>query len=575
MTSSEASPDSRGKTKTPSGQKPKTQIPPEVEEYLQIVEGGKPRSCPEQKALAKMLRRIFREEELTVDRDLADKYLGLSKYLPYQLFPWERFFLVLTLCTFTLDGLPRFRTAFSMIGRGAGKDGMIAYGSLCLVSPFNPVRSYDVDICANKEEQATRPLTDLIEILDEPKQAAKLKKHFYHTKEMVQGRVNRGIVRGRTSNARGNDGMRSGLVVFNEVHAYENNENIKVFVSGLGKTKHPRIWIFSSNGTVNDGPLDDYLARSRRILFDGENDRGFLPFICCLSKKDEVHDPENWYMANPSLQYLPDLFQETMDEYHDWKDNPAQNADFLTKRMGLRSGFSEVSVTDYENILKTKGPLPNLDGKPCVAGIDYAELSDWAAVNLHFRIGDQRYDINHAWICKESKTLSRVKAPWQDWVVDGWCTLVDAPSIGPSLIADYLRDAGRRYAIKGLAADHFRWTVLAEEMARLGFDARDKTKVKLVRPSDIMQADTVIQTLFDKGLLHWGDNPVLRWATNNTKRVPSSKKEGSNTGNYYYAKIEHKSRKTDPFMAFVASITIENKIGAGAQLVQPPPVFVL
>ena len=573
MTSSSDS--NRVQKTAPSGPAPKTQIPPEVEAYLQIVESDRPRSCPEQKALAKLIRKIFRDEDLTVDRDLLDKYLALSKYLPYELFPWERFFIALTLCLFTSDGLPRFRTAFSMIGRGAGKDGMIAYGSMCLVSPFNPVRSYDVDICANKEEQATRPLTDLIEILDRPSQAAKLQKHFYHTKEMVQGRVNRGCVRGRTSNAKGNDGMRSGMVVFNEVHAYENNENIKVFVSGLGKTKHPRIWIFSSNGTVNDGPLDDYLARSRRILFDGENDRGFLPFVCCLSKKDEVHDPENWYMANPSLQYLPDLFQETMDEYHDWRDNPAQNADFLTKRMGLRSGFSEVSVTDYENILKTKGELPRLDGKPCVVGIDYAELSDWAAVNLHFRVGNDRYDINHAWICKESKTLSRVKAPWQDWVMAGHCTLVDAPSIGPGLLTDYIRDAGRRYAVKGLAADHFRWTVLSEEMAKIGFDARDKNRVKLVRPSDIMQADTVIQQCFDNGLLHWGDNPVLRWATNNTKRIPSSRKQGSDTGNYYYAKIEPKARKTDPFMAFVASITIENKIGAGGPPQAPPPVFVL
>lgn len=563
---------------TPSSdtRQPKTAIPPEVEEYLRIVETDTPkRSCPEQKALAALIRKTFAEEELFFDRELADKYFGLAKYLPYDLFPWERFFVALTLCLYTPEGLPRFRTAFAMIGRGAGKDGMIAYGSMCLVSPFNPVRSYDVDICANKEEQATRPLTDLVEILDRPEHAAKLKKHFYHTKEVVQGRVNRGVVRGRTSNAKGNDGMRSGLVVFNEVHAYENNDNIKVFVSGLGKTKHPRIWILSSNGTVNDGPLDDYLARSRRILFDGEADRGFLPFICCLAKKDEVHDPENWYMANPSLAYLPDLFQETMDEYHDWKENPAQNADFLTKRMGLRSGFSEVSVTDYANVLRTKGELPNLDRLPCVVGIDYAELSDWAAVDLHFRIGDERYDINHAWICSESKTLSRVKAPWRDWCQMGICTYVEGTSITPGMLADYIREAGRRYSIKGLAADHFRWTVLADEMARLGFDSRDKTRVKLLRPSDIMQADTVIQHLFDNGLLHWGDNPALRWAVNNTKRVPSSRKIGSDTGNYYYAKIEAKARKTDPFMAFVAAICIEDKMGAGGALKPPPPVFVL
>lgn len=35
------------------------------------------------------------------------------------------------------------------------------------------------------------------------------------------------------------------------------------------------------------------------------------------------------------------------------------------------------------------------------------------------------------------------------------------------------------------------------------------------------------------------------------------------TGNFIYAKIEAKSRKTDPFMALVASMTIEPLLGSG------------
>ena len=55
----------------------------------------------------------------------------------------------------------------------------------------------------------------------------------------------------------------------------------------------------------------------------------------------------------------------------------------------------------------------------------------------------------------------------------------------------------------------------------------------------------------------------MRWAVNNTKRVRSSKKLGVDTGNYIYAKIEGKSRKTDPWMALVASMTIESELGTG------------
>ena len=470
-----------------------SEIHPVILRYLELVESGEPRVCPEQTALAAYVRRVFATEDLTVDGDQLNHYLSMARYFPFQeLFPWEAFLLALWDCTYTAEGLPRWKTVLVMVGRGAGKDGLIAFDSFY--------------------------------------QEKKLNRHYYHTKELVQGRKNKGVIRGRTNNPKGRDGMRSGKVIFNEVHAFENYANIKVFVTGQGKVAQPRVGIFTSNGEVNDGPLDDYLARGRRILFENEPDRGFLPFICCLESKDQVHDEANWYMANPSLAYLPNLLQETRDEYHDWVEHPEQNGDFLTKRMGLRAGFQEISVTDYEKVKATNRELPDLRGWSCTVGLDYAELSDWASVNLHFRRGSDRFDINHSWICAQSKTLPRVKAPWQ---------------------------------IRMLAMDHYRWTLVSEAMRRIGWDANDKTRVKLVRPSDIMQVEPVIQECFDREYFTWGDCPPLRWAVNNTKRVRSSKKLGVDTGNYIYAKIEGKSRKTDPWMALVASMTAEPVLGAG------------
>ncbi|MGC7872601.1 hypothetical protein ACPUYX_13860 [Desulfosporosinus sp. SYSU MS00001] len=58
----------------------------------------------------------------------------------------------------------------------------------------------------------------------------------------------------------------------------------------------------------------------------------------------------------------------------------------------------------------------------------------------------------------------------------------------------------------------------------------------------------------------WGDYPPLRWAAWNTKKVRRGREEGTDTGNYYYAKIEAKSRKTDPWMAVVHSMCIENEL---------------
>lgn len=547
------------------------EIPKEVLGYLESVEQDCPRACREQHALAAYVRRVFAQEDVYVDREQLGRYLGLVKYFPYdRLFPWEEFLLTLWDCTYKADGTPRWKTVLCMVGRGAGKDGFIAFDSACSISPYNPVAHYNVDICANNEEQAVTPVKDLAEVLETPKWESKLRKHYYHTKELIQGRKNKGVMKGRTNNPKGRDGMRSGKVVFNEVHAFENYDNIKVFITGQGKVAQPRVGIFTSNGEVSDGPLDDYLARGRRILFEGEEDNGFLPFICCLESKDQVHDPENWFMSNPSLYYMPHLQQEIADEYRDWKDHPEQNGDFITKRMGIRAGFKEIAVTDYEKVKATNQTVPDLQGWSCTVGIDYAELSDWAAVNLHFRRGAERYDINHAWMCLQSRMLSRVKAPWKEWAERGLVTVVDDVSIHPDLLAQYIAKAAEKYNLKMLAMDHYRWTLVSESLRKIGFDAADKTRVKMIRPSDIMQVEPVIQECFDRGLFHWGDNPCLRWAVNNTKRVASSRQLGVDTGNFIYAKIEARSRKTDPFMALVASMVVEPALGDGMPVEMPP-----
>ena len=548
-----------------------TRIPADVLDYLKRVESGNPRACKDQKAFAKYIRKVFREEKLIVDKERIANYMNLLKYFPYkQLYPWERCLFVLWNCVYTAPERPRWKTLFCMVARGAGKDGFIAFDSMCMISPYNKVQNYDVDICANNEEQAMRPLLDLIDVLETPAQEAKLKKHFYHTKEVARGFKNHGLVKGRTNNPKGRDGMRSGKIIFNEVHAYQNYDNIKVFKTGLGKKAEPREGIFTSNGDVSEGPLDDYLERSNNILFESYPDNGFLPFVCRLDNKDEVHDEENWYKANPSLQYTPNILVETRDEYQDWVDHPEMNGDFLTKRMGLRAGFQELSVTDYEKVLKTNKEPPELEGRACVASLDYAEVSDFASVNFHFREGNKRYDINHSWLCLQSKTLGRIKAPWKEWADKGLITLVDDVSINPALLAAYVEQQGRKYNIKRLAMDNFRWTLVSDAFKNIGFDASDKSRVKLVRNTDVMKIDPLIQECFDREYFHWGNNPVLRWAVNNTKRVRSSKTIGSDTGNFYYAKIEAKSRKTDPFMALVAGIISEDVLGTGQPPALPP-----
>ena len=551
-----------------------TKICKEVQEWIDIVEQDKIRCCEEQHLLVAHIKKCFETEDIYTDTEQLGNYIRIiEKYLPFKLLPWEKFVIALHDCTYWTDTRqPRWPDLFCMTGRGAGKDGMIAAESLCLSSQYNGIREYDVDICANNEEQALRPVQDLKMAFEEPKVTKQIKRFYHWTKERIVALKTRSIIRGRTNSPKGKDGLRSGIVIFNEIHQYQNYDNINVFTTGLGKKKHPRRSYYTTNGDVREGPLDDILEDGEDSLRAGSDDNGMLYFICKLNKKEDVHDEANWTMANPSLPYLPHLQQETRKEYREWVKSPERLSAFISKRMNLTEQAKEGAVTSWDCIAATNKPIPDLTGRSCTVGIDYAKTTDWVAVNVHFKDGDKRYDINKAWICGESKDIPRIKAPWREWAkTPTMLEYVDDVEIHPETVAAYVKTVAQRYKVEQVAIDSYRYTLMADALSKVGFSPQRKNLI-LVKQTDILKVVPVIDHCFIHGYFHWGDNPVLRWATNNTKLIRYGRNVGADKGSFVYAKIEAKSRKTDPWMALVASMVCESEIKERPTLVRAPVI---
>jgi phage terminase large subunit-like protein len=536
-------------------------LPPEVRGWIDIVENGTYRSCEEQQLLVEHIQRCFEAEDIYIDRAQLSNYMKIcEKYIPFELFPWQKFVIALHDCTYWRgSGQVRWPDLFCMLGRGAGKDGTIAVESMCLTSPYNGIREYDVDICANNEEQAVRPVQDLTGFFEEPGTIKKIKRFYNWTKERVICTKTRSVIKGRTNSPKGKDGLRSGIVVFNEIHQYPNYDNINVFTTGLGKKKHPRRSYYTTNGDVREGPLDDLLDEAEDILRSGADDNGLLPFICKLDSKEDVHDEANWPKANPSLPYLPNLLSEIRKEYRDWSKNPDRLPAFMSKRMNLPEAMKEAAVADWDSIAATNQEIPDLKGWNCTVGVDYSKTTDWMAVNFHFKNGDKRYDINKAWICRDSRDIPRLKCPWREWAKTEYLEYVDDVEIHPSIVAGYIQEMGRKYNIAMVAIDSYRYSLLSDALSKVGI-SKELKNLMLVKQTDIIKVVPVIDHCFLNHYFHWGNNPVLRWATNNTKTIRYGRDAGADKGSFVYAKIEGKSRKTDPFMALVASMVAEPTI---------------
>lgn len=531
----------------------------ELCEYLEIVESGKFNTCKEQKQLAQHIRNVFETEDLTIDFPRIEKYMSYQVYFPFALFPWEKFIFVLHNCVFRKDGQPRWSDLFVLMGRGGGKNGYLSFEDFCLITETNGIAQYHIDICANSEEQAKTSFDEIWNVLENPKFRKKFEHNFRWNRTVIENKKTRSQIKYRTNNPKGKDGLRSGKVDFDEPHAYENWENINVFTTGLGKKPHPRRTYVSTNGDVREGPLDQLINKSEKILNGEIPDGGFLPFICRIDSESEVHDPDMWEKANPSLPYLPTLKEQMHREYQDYLLDPVINNAFMTKRMNIPQGKKDSEVTSWENILRTKRNPPDLDGKPCVIGVDFAKTTDFISAFALFKGDGEYYGIHHSWFCNRSNDKGRIKIPLDQMQKRGLLTIVDDVEVHPSVVTDWIYEQTQRYDVVKIAIDDYRYSLMARELRAIGFDAKEK-EVKLVRPSDIMRIQPKIASVFANGQLAVGDDPLFRWFTNNTKLEPAP------NNNFKYGKIEPKSRKTDGFMAFVAAMCVEEELPEPASM---------
>lgn len=512
-----------------------------IDEYIQLVENNPDHFCIEQKLLVKLIKKILLTEKLVMDVQQIEKYFSYQKYFSFSLFEWEKFLFVLHDCLFKVDGLPRFPTLFILGGRGLGKNGFLAFEDFCLITPTNGIRNYNIDISANSEDQAKITFDDIYEILENPKFKKKFQKNFKWTQTKITNIKTNSTIRFRTNNPKGKDGLRPGKVDFDEPHQYENWENIKVFTTALGKVPHPRRTYVSTNGDVRDGPLDNLIEKSEMILNGEVKDNGFLPFICKLDDEVEVDDEEKWQKANPSLLYLPNLLSEIQEEYIDYKQNPIVNSSFMTKRMNIPKSGSENAVATKEDLIATNREIPDLSDRDCLAGLDLMKKNDFLSACLLFKLDSIYYVISHTWVCKQSADLYRIRAPLKEWQTMGLLDFVDDVEIDPQIAVDWLLEISNKnkYHIKKIAADNYRYNLLKDALQNSGLDTKE------VRVNDKMRIAPIIDSAFTSKKIVFGNNPLLRWAVNNTMLIPAV------NGNFKYEKQEAKSRKNDPFMALV------------------------
>lgn len=548
-----------------------------INPYIEKILDNKTEHCKEQEQMIEnIVLPVLDREDVIIDEKRIEQCLSLQKYFPYKLIEWEVFLVALIVGVF--KKLPNgeldifFRDIRIIVGRGSGKNGLISFLCFYFLSPYHGIKGYNIDLLANSEKQAMTSFNDVYEVIkdnhDKRANNDALKKHFYATKTEISGLKTKSILRFNTSSKRGKDSKRTGCVIYDEKHEYEDSTNINTLRSGLGKVPFGREITITTNGNIRGGVLDRELEEATEILREYNPINRTLVFWCRIESDDEWDKPDKWIKAIPSIDDFYDLRAEIELEVQRMPYNQDYFPEFMAKRMNFPIGNKDIEVATWEDIKSCNEALVDLKGMDCVGGLDYAKTNDFVACCLLFKKAGRYYLLHHTFVCMKSRDLKGIKAPLNDWHEQGHITFVNDVEISPKLVVDWFSEKMGLYNIKRIAIDNFRYSLMNFAFKEIGFEAFERKNIKLIRPSDIMKIAPVINSVFVNQNLSWGDSPIMNWYTNNTKKILSN-------GNISYGKIEEHYRKTDGFMAmvnaFIISDDIENEFKE--TVFMPPLIF--
>lgn len=529
-----------------------------VDEYINLYETGKIKLNKERVLLIKFVQKnILNNDNVYFDDELIENCIAFGEKWYFPLTAFQKFLIAFVFLFWKKNDRVVFRKFLWMLGRGGGKNGLITVISNFLISELHGIEDYNISIVANSEEQAKTSVDEAYKCV---KKHEVLQRAFKATLTKIVSKKTNSIFTFRTSNGGTKDGLRDGAVIFDEIHQYEDNKDVRVHISGLGKKPNPREFYIGTDGYVRDGFLDKLKEKAMKVLNGEARWNSLFPFICKLDDESEVDNPELWEKANPMLceprsDYAQGLFDTIYEEYEDLEEDPSNREEFMTKRMNCPVTDLERSVAKWEEILATDRDKPNLKGHEAIGAVDYASIRDFAACGLLFRDSEDYIWETHSYVRKEfadkyysyskkhdeENTVKRVTAPIREWESQGLLTVVDGETINPKLIVEWFVEMRNYYEIKKIIIDNFRADLLRTLFEEAGFE------VEVIRNPEAIHSLLAprIEVAFANRRIIFGKNPLMRWYTNNVLVV--IKKDG----NKVYRKKEPVRRKTDGFQAFV------------------------
>jgi phage terminase large subunit-like protein len=257
------------------------------------------------------------------------------------------------------------------------------------------------------------------------------------------------------------------------------------------------------------GEIHDYAEKVRDGVID---DPSFYPVIYGAPRGADWTSEKTWAMCNPGLNATVKL-DYLRQECRTAQSSPVYENTFRQLHLNRWVSSSAQWNAAWAGCAGPVDPAA-LVGRACVAGLDLSEGNDLSALGLLFPDESGGYAALPFFWCREEDIRRRAErdhAPYQERAADGFLRPTLGNLVDHEVIAERIRELGRRYAIREIGFDPWHDRQFA---ARLAAEGIPMIEVPQSKQALSPVAHELERLVLSGGLRH-GDHQVLAWCVSN------------------------------------------------------------
>lgn len=361
------------------------------------------------------------------------------------------------------------------------------------------------------------------------------------------------------------DGLNVHGALFDEVHAWKDQNLYDVIVDGTSARDQPLIFTTTTAGTVRESVFDRLYDEAEMVINGYDDDNAYknerlLPIVYELDNRKEWTNPESWQKANPGLGTIKKT-DNLAAKVNKAKANSLLVKNLLTKDFNIRETTSEAWLTFEDANNQETFDIPALKPRYGIGGVDLSSTTDLTCASVIFQVpdDDRIYVKQMYWLPEDllEKRIAEDKIPYDKWQDAGLLRTTPGNKIHYKFVTEWFLEIQNVYDIYLYKVGYDAWsaTYFVEEMKdQFGEDVMEPViqgKKTLSGPMKSLGVDLSANKII------YNNNPILKWNLTNVA-IDVDKND-----NIQPIKTSNAKKRIDGFASLLdAYVVLENNLEA-------------